>query len=104
MPIDDLPPSLQESILAALLFDERSGAAIAAQVRPAIFDEGYREIAEKALDYRRRYRKAPGRAHLDDLFGKLLQPGRASRLRRLVFDLAELAADGQFNAEYVRSQ
>jgi hypothetical protein len=104
MPIDDLPPSLQESILAALLFDEGSGAAIAAQVRPGIFDEGYREIAEKALDYRRRYRKAPGRAHLDDLFGKLLQPGRAPRLRRLVFDLAELAADGQFNAEYVRSQ
>jgi hypothetical protein len=104
MPVDDLPPSLQESILAALLFDERSGAAIAAQVRPAIFDEGYREIAEKALDYRRRYRKAPGRAHLDDLFGKLLQPGRAPRLRRIVFDLAELAADGQFNAEYIQTQ
>lgn len=106
MPRDEvLPISLQESILAALLFDERaSGAAIAAQVRPQIFDEGYREIAEKALDYRRRYRRAPGRAHLDDLFGRILQSGRPSRLRRMVFDLADLATDGQFNGEYVQAR
>lgn len=110
MPRDDLPPSLQESILAALLFDEKSGAAIAAQVTPALFDEGYREIAERALAYRRRYRRAPGRAHLDDLFGQLLQPGRAPRLRRLVFDLAELGEgiNGEFvvarTQEFIRDQ
>lgn len=102
MPVDDLPPSLQESILAALLFDDKAGAAIASQVRPAMFDESYREVAERALEYRRKYRKAPGRAHLDDLFGALLRPGRAPRLRRLVFDLAELS--GEINGPYVVSR
>lgn len=103
MPVtDDVPVSLQESILAALIFDERHGAVISGQITPSLFDEGYREIAERVLNYRRRYRKAPGRAHLDDLFGKLLQPGRAPRIRRVVFDLAELA--GSINGEYIANQ
>lgn len=102
MPVEDLPVSLQESILAALIFDEKSGAAIAAQVVPNMFDEGYREIAERVLVYRRKYRKPPGRTHLDDLFGKLLTPGRAPRIRRLVFDLAELA--DTINGDYVVSR
>jgi ABC-type dipeptide/oligopeptide/nickel transport system ATPase component len=99
MPIEDVPPSLQESILAALIFDERHGAVIAGQVTARFFDEGYREIAERVLNYRRKFRRAPGRTHLDDLFGKLLQPGRAPRIRRMVFDLAELA--NGINGEYL---
>src|SRR5258708_3823455 len=99
MPRDEIPPSLQESILAALLFDERAGTAIAAQITPELFDESYREIAERALGYRRRYGRAPGLTHLDDLFGRLLTPGRAPRLRRLVFELAELAEG--INGDYV---
>jgi hypothetical protein len=99
MPRDEIPTSLQESILAALLFNEKAGAAVAAQVTPALFDESYREIAERALGYRRRYGKPPGLTHLDDLFGKLLSPGRAPRLRRAVFELAELAEG--LNGDYV---
>lgn len=99
MPRDEIPTSLQESILAALLFNEKAGTAVAAQVVPGLFDETYREIAEKALAYRRRYNRPPGLTHLDDLFGKLLSPGRAPRLRRLVFDLAELAEG--LNGDYV---
>jgi hypothetical protein len=99
VPIEEIPPSLQEGILSALIFDERYGTIIAGQVTPALFDEGYREIAERVLAYRRKYRKAPGRTHLDDLFGKLLQPGRAPRIRRLVFDLAELA--DTINGDYL---
>jgi hypothetical protein len=99
MPRDEMQTSLQESILAALLFNERAGAAVAAQVTPALFDENYREIAERALAYRRRYSRPPGLTHLDDLFGKLLAPGRAPRLRRVVFELAELAEG--LNGDYV---
>lgn len=102
MPRDQIPTSLQENILAALLFDDRAGAAISAQVTPALFDENYREIAERALNYRRKYRKPPGLTHLDDLFGRLLAPGRAPRLRRIVFDLAELARG--INGDFVVSQ
>jgi len=99
---DNLPPSLQESILAALVFDEKSGAAIAAQVLPKHFDDTYRTIAERVLEYRRKYGRPPGRAHLDDLFGKVLQEGRMPRLRRLLFGLSELAEG--LNGEYVVGQ
>lgn len=99
---DNLPPSLQESILAALVFDEKAGAAIAAQVLPRHFDDTYREIAERVLGYRRKFGRPPGRAHLDDLFGKLLNEGRTPRLRRVLFGLAELA-DG-LNGEFIVSK
>lgn len=97
---DTAPTSLQESILAVLVFDERAGAAVAAQVLPQHFDESYREIAEKVLAYRRKYGRGPGRAHLDDLFDKRLQDNnRPSRVRRLLMDLAGIAPE--LNAEYV---
>lgn len=102
MAVDELPPSLQESILAALVFDEKAGTTIAAQVLPRHFDDNYREIAERVLGYRRKYGRAPGRAHLDDLFGKQLHAGRTPRLRRVLFSLAELATD--LNVDYVVSQ
>lgn len=102
MPTEEIPPSLQESILAALVFDERSGATIAAQVQPRHFDETYREIAERVLAYRRKYNRAPGRAHLDDLFARVLVDGRTPRLRRVLFGITELA-DG-INGEYVVAQ
>lgn len=102
MPADDFPPSLQESILAALIFDERAGAAIAVQVQPRQFDETYRDIAEKVLDYRRKYHKAPGRTHLDDLFGHVLVNNRAPKLRRLLFGLVDLADN--LNKDYIVAQ
>lgn len=102
MAAEYLPPSLQESILAALVYDERAGAAIAAQVSTNHFDDTYRDIAVRVLDYRRRYGRGPGRSHLDDLFGKALAGGRTPRLRRLLFDLAALA-DG-LNGDYVISR
>lgn len=96
---DALPPSLQESILAALVFDESYGALIATQITPRYFDDSYRDIAERILGYRRRYGRPPGRAHLDDMFGKALEGNRAPRLRRILFGLSALAEG--LNAEYV---
>lgn len=86
--------------MAVLVFDERAGAAVAAQVSPQHFDESYREIAEKVLAYRRKYGRGPGRAHLDDLFDKKLQDNnRPSRTRQLLMDLVGIAPE--LNAEYV---
>jgi hypothetical protein len=99
---DSLPASLQESVLAALIFDEKAGAVIAGQVLPKHFDETYREIAERILGYRRKYGRPPGREHLDDLFGKALQEGRTPRLRRVLFSLAELAEG--INGDYIISR
>ncbi len=102
MPIDDVPPSLQESILAALIFDERHAQLLPDSLPTNSLMKAIAKSRRRVLNYRRKYRKAPGRAHLDDLFGKLLQPGRAPRMRRLVFDLAELAEG--INGEYLVSR
>jgi hypothetical protein len=101
MVTETAPRPLQESILAALIFNDRAGAAIAAQVIPAYFDDSYRNIAERVLTYRRKYGKAPGAAHLDDLFDKHLFDQK-SHTRQLVMDLAGLARG--INADYVLSR
>ena len=98
---DTAPKPLQESILAALIFDDRAGAALAAQVRSEHFDESYRVIAERVLAYRGKYGKAPGRAHLDDLFDKHLFDQK-SRTRQLLMDLAGLSRS--LNADYILSR
>jgi hypothetical protein len=99
---DALPPSLQESILAALVFDDRWGALIAAQVEPRHFDDTYRQIATTILQYRQEYSRPPGRSHLDDMFGKAVIEGRSPRLRRLLFGLSALTEG--LNAEYVANR
>src|ERR1700693_253561 len=99
MPTEEFPPSLQESILAALVFDDRAGASIAVQVLPRHFDETYRPIAARVLDYRRRAGRAPGRTHLEHLFARALVDGRTPRLRRILFGLAELSEG--INGDYL---
>ena len=98
---DSLPESLQESVLAALIFDDKAGAVISGQVLPKHFDENYREIAERILAYRRKYGRPPGHAHLDDLFSKALAGGRDSRLRRTLFSLSSIAEG--LNSDYLIS-
>lgn len=100
---DLLTPSLQESILAILIFEERAGAIIAAQVSPKYFDETFREIAERVLDYRRKYGRGPGLIHLDDLFDKKLgDNNRPTRTRRMLTQLAALSTE--LNVDYIVSQ
>lgn len=100
---DYLPPSLQESILAILIFEEKAGSIIAAQVSPKYFDESYREIAERVLDYRRKYSRGPGLVHLDDLFDKRLgDNNRPTKTRRILTQLAALSTE--LNVDYIVSQ
>lgn len=97
---EELPTSLQESLLALLAFNREGGAAVAAQVRSEHFDAPYQQIATQLLDYWRQYGRPPGAAHLDDIFGVTLQSGdRATRLRRLLTGITGLA--NGLNADYL---
>jgi replicative DNA helicase len=98
--LDTLPRSLQESILAALLFDERQGAAISVQVTSSHFDESYRDVAEQALKYRALYNKPVGKTHIDDVFIEQLRaPKTGQHFRRLLSGLIDIA-DG-INGAYL---
>lgn len=101
----EIPASLQESILATLCFDSKWGGVISTLVTGDHFDGQFRDIAGPVLDYVKKYRKAPGRTHLDDLFGKALVDegrSRAAPIRRLLFNLASM--EEGLNGEYVARQ
>lgn len=103
MPEETLPPSLQESLLALLAYNDKFGTIVAAQVKPEHFDAPYQEIATKILSYRREQGRAPGHAHIDDLFGWHLERGdRAPRLRKLLIGITELSKG--LNGEYVANR
>lgn len=94
--------SLQEAVLAVLAFDQKYGALISAHVLPEHFDGLYNQIAGAVLQYRRKYNKPPGRAHLEDLFSRAkLDPSdrKTHALRSALIGLAQQAES--INAEYV---
>lgn len=97
--------SLQESVLAVLAFDAKHGALIAAQVTPEHFSGVYHEVAVPVLEYRKRFGKPPGAAHLEHLFskGKVDPSDRKTHLLRRT--LVNLSAQAEsVNAEYIVSR
>lgn len=102
---DQLTTSLQESILTLIVFSDTHGAAVASIVTPELFEPPYRDIAARALEYRVRYGKAPGKSHVDDLFDHVLEDPKnklANTYRRLLSAMVELSAN--INGEYVASR
>jgi hypothetical protein len=99
---DRLSSSLQESILTLLCFDEKHGAQVVGLLAPEHFEEPYNDIAGRALDYRKRYGKAPGAAHIDDLFDHVLGDSknkRAPTYKRILSGLLHQAAG--LNPDYI---
>jgi hypothetical protein len=100
---ETLTDALQESVLATLIFDDKHGAIISAQVRSEHFDDVYRDIAAETLKYRQQYKKAPGRTHLDDLISVTLsKKGKDGRIKRILFGLAEM--ESGLNGEYIANE
>jgi hypothetical protein len=102
---EPLTESLQEAILAVLAFDAKHGALIATQVAPEHFSGQYHEIAGPVLEYRKKYGKPPGHAHLEHIFSRSkLDPAdrRTAALRRTLVNLSSQAE--ALNAEYIVSR
>lgn len=100
-----LTASLQESCLTLLVLDDQHGAIAAGLIEPELFEPPYDDIAARALDYRARYRKAPGRAHIDDLFDHILgdPKNKKKRLYQQVLGSLLQTYDGM-NPEYTLSR
>jgi len=98
---DVLP--MQEAVLALLCFDKQAGTKLAVQVVPDNFDGPYQDFASRVLQYRRRYREPPGRAHTRDLADRSFH-GKDNLLikKRLLPQL--LASGGDVNIDYVLSR
>lgn len=64
--------NLQEDLISLLCFDDENSKIVFNTVDLDLFDDDYREIAERAYTYIERYEKAPGK-HIIDLMGDILE-------------------------------
>lgn len=100
-----LPRSLSESLVTLLCTNEEQGKIAAGLIDTDYLDPPYDDIAVRAVDYRRRFKQAPGLAHLDDLFDDILSDPKHKQ-NRLYQNILEgiIAQSDKLNAEYVMSR
>lgn len=98
----NLPRSLSESLVTLLCTNEAQGGQVAGLIDADYLDPPYDDIASRVLEYRRRFKKVPGVAHLDDLFDDVLSNPKHKRhqLYLSIFEGIVAQAD-KLNAEYV---
>lgn len=88
-----MPGTLQEMLLALLIFGAGGGSVVAGIARAEHFDGVYQEVAAAALDFRARYGRAPGRAHIEDLLAVRQPRGGSARVSRIIRQLEARASE-----------
>ena len=75
MPNDEqLSTSSQESIACAIaLISDDKANLIANLVDPSLFDPPFNDIVSRCLEHRQKYKRPPGKGHLDDVFAYVLE-------------------------------
>lgn len=102
---DKLSGPLQESILCLLATNNQEGAIAAGLLSPKVFDQGYQDLAQRILVFRKTHNKAPGKEHLDDLVDDIIG-NKDHKARRATIRILEgvLGAAEGLNAKYVLSR
>lgn len=100
-----LTQSLQESVLTLICTSDIEGAIAANLVGSDYFEGAYEDIAIRAISYHNKFGKAPGTAHLDDLFDQVLSDPK-NKKRRLYTQILEGIMDQAkgLNTKYVLSR
>lgn len=95
--------ALQENILSLLIHNDEHGRVIAAEVDVSLFEGDYGVLAERALDFWKRYNTAP-KAQAGDLVADLLDDGgpRAKTFEEILRSTVILA--DQVNSAYTIDQ
>lgn len=97
--------AIQESLLTLLALNDTHGKIAASLVSEAIFDPVYRDIAKSVLDFRTRFGKAPGPAHLDDIFDDVLEDPKNPKAETIKFLLRSILEQGPYvNGEFIVSK
>src|SRR5215472_6129339 len=73
----------QENLLTLLSQDDEGGRVVAGLVSPELFEGDYRLVAERLIEYWRKYDRAP-KVHTADLFPELSDQHKQSALIRQV--------------------
>lgn len=100
-----LTRSLQESILTLIAVDDVDGKIAAGLVTSKMFDETYRDIAERILSFRKRHGQSPGKAHLDDVVDDIISDERNKKHKQYIRILDGILANADsLNTKYVLSR
>lgn len=102
---DRLTTSLQESVLTLICMNDQEGAIAAGLVDVELFEPPYDEIVSKAVDFHRKFKRAPGESHIDDLFDQVLSNPK-HRHHKLYQNIlgSVLEASRGLNATYILSR
>jgi intein/homing endonuclease len=85
--------------------DEKHGAIAAGLIDVDLFESPYNEIASRALAFRAKFKKAPGEAHLDDLFDHILSDPKSKKKHLYQSILGGIIEQAKsLNAPYVLSR
>ena len=94
--------SLQETMLTALIFVDHAGGALVSLLEPRHFDDPYRELAISALEYHAKYGRAPGQAHVDDIFERFLNDPKEARAKLYRDILGAMVSNAKYlNPDYI---
>lgn len=100
--MDRLSAPLQESILTLIALDDGQGKIASGMLSSRDFDETYRDVASRILKYRKKYGKAPGLAHLDDLMDDVIGNNKHKQHQRYMRTLQGIISNAEgLNAGFV---
>lgn len=100
-----LTTSLQQSVLTLLCMDDDKGGIAANLVTSDLFEPPYDDIVAKALSFRKKFKQAPGDAHLDDLFDHVLSDKKNKKKRLYETVLGDILEQSEhLNPDYVLSR
>lgn len=103
--VNKLTQSLQESVLTLLAIDDEQGAIAANLIDTELFEPPLDDIAHRAIEYRRRFHKAPGLSHVDDLFDEIISDPKNKKQRIYQQILGAIVEQAKgLNAPYVLSR
>lgn len=101
---DTLNHALQENLITLLCYNDEQGKIVSNVLNIELMEGDYRMIAERAIDYWRKYKAAPG-DHTADMFGDILgdkHNRRGNTIRRLLRNMISLSEN--LNTVYVMDQ
>lgn len=101
---DTLNLALQENLITLLCYNAEQGKIVSNVLNIELMEGDYRMIAERAVDYWRKYQEPPG-DHTADMFGDMLgdkHNRRGNTIRRLLRNMISLADN--MNTKYVMDQ
>ena len=99
---DKLSTPLQESILCLLATDNKQGRVAAGLLSANLFDDNYKDIAARVIEYHRTQGKAPGDVHMVDLLDDILGDPEHKKHKQYLRILDNILAQSKgLNAAYL---